>query len=81
MSRVIAFAEVTCDDCGKSLRRLAPPHTKATPMNERRTLRQLGKYATRRRWQMEGPSLMAGDLCPRCARVADHGHDTGLESA
>jgi hypothetical protein len=79
--KIIHSADVICDDCGKALRRLAPPHTRHGAIAERRILKHLAAFATKRGWQMEGPSLMAGDLCPRCAHVATFGHDVEWEAS
>jgi len=68
--RALAFAQVDCDGCGKAFRRMAPPHTPATRSAERALLRKTFAAAQARRWRVEGPSLMAGDACPRC-KVAE----------
>jgi hypothetical protein len=75
--KVIRYAEVLCDDCGKAVRRMAAPHTKATTMAGKRLLRQARALAVSKRWSVEGPSAMAGDLCGPCNSVADLAHEFG----
>lgn len=67
--RVVQGAIIECDGCGKAFARLAPPHTPHTKRTERRVMGNAVKAATARRWRVEGPSLMAGDACPRCVAM------------
>ena len=62
--KVIAYAELTCDDCGRTLRRLAPART--SDLFEDQINAALLAMAKRHLWRVEGPSVMAGDLCKEC---------------
>ena len=66
MTAILASAQITCDDCGRTLRRNAPPHTPDTPRTRAQLELHMIRYATDRHWSREGTSLLAGDLCPRC---------------
>lgn len=66
--RYITSAQVICDDCQHALARAAIAQTPDTPQTRAGALAQLTRYATRKGWRIEGPNLMAGDLCPSCAR-------------
>lgn len=72
--KVIRSAEIQCDDCGRILRRQAAPHTPDLPFTRRRLKIDLIRLATDRHWLREGSSLLAGDLCPRCAANLRSGH-------
>lgn len=64
--RILTSMEIQCDDCGRTLRRIAPPHTPDNPQTRAQLELHLIRLATTSHWLREGSSLMAGDLCPRC---------------
>jgi hypothetical protein len=65
---VIAYAQLTCDSCNRSLVVLASRTAPPTKFNIKRILRRLEVLAARHQWRMEGPSMWAGDMCETCKR-------------
>ena len=64
--KVIDYAQITCDNCGKSLVAMSTRTKPPTEFNIKMILRRLEALAGRHLWQMEGPSIFAGDFCSIC---------------